>query len=201
MGTRYRVTVERIDDAPENGEYSTRDTLLFEVTHQDPARLARFAPEEVLAALMEAAGVELNLPIVGMTPMTPAPENTVTVSIEPAGPEPHPSLQATADVHAAIAEGAKRKRRTKEEIAADKAAQELGYRDRFHRAEEEQKQAQHAGVAPEGGPVESVAAGGMPTGAELFGAAWTGPEANVFAAGGAGQPIVTEGAGGFDPFA
>jgi hypothetical protein len=47
MGTRYRVTVERLDE--------TTDTILFEATSVAAERLIGFAPDEVLAALVAEA--------------------------------------------------------------------------------------------------------------------------------------------------
>lgn len=57
MGTRYRVTVERIDDV-EDTQYETRETVLFETTSPSLLSLLRYAPTEVDAALRDAAGLE-----------------------------------------------------------------------------------------------------------------------------------------------
>lgn len=56
MGTRYRVTVEQIDDV-EGAQYETNETILFETVSPSLLSLLRYAPTEVDAALREAAGI------------------------------------------------------------------------------------------------------------------------------------------------
>jgi pyruvate/2-oxoglutarate dehydrogenase complex dihydrolipoamide acyltransferase (E2) component len=105
MATRYRVVVERVDDVEGSAQYATNETLLFEVTHTNPERLVSFAPDEVRAALMEAfmydgpdeAPVQYH---------EPAPEGTV----ESGDPAPAPAEDKP-----------KRTRRTKAQIAEDRA--------------------------------------------------------------------------------
>lgn len=127
MGTRYRVIVEQVDDV-EGAQYETRETVLFEATLPRALRLASFAPDEVRAALMEAAGED---------ELAAHPQRFLagidrTVEHEPAAPielratvfnAAGDEISAAPQAPAAAEQGEtpKRKRRTKAEIAADKA--------------------------------------------------------------------------------
>lgn len=140
MGTRYVIAVMKVEDT-EEGQYSTRDTTLFEATHADPARLARFAPEEVLAVLAEAAGVEIAVPAVGLLPRPAWWRDGDTVSMDSGymaqAPEMTPEEKSAAEIPAPTEDKPKRSRRTKAQIEADKAAQAAGFRDAAHRAAEQ----------------------------------------------------------------
>lgn len=172
MGTRYVIAVMKVEDT-EEGQYSTRDTTLFEATHADPARLARFAPEEVLAVLAEAAGVEIAVPAVGLLPR----------------PEMTPEEESAAEIPAPAEDKPKRSRRTKAQIEADKAAQAAGFRDAAHRATEQRLDGEPEPALPAqvGESIEQHAAA-----ADVFGQSATGAapgEAFAGAVGGFAQPV------------
>lgn len=176
MGTRYVVTVVRVEDV-EVGEsrYGTRDTTLFEATHQDPTRLARFAPEEVLAVLAEAGGVELTIPAMG-----PMPDEPVAATVQPTPG----AVRFHSNATMAEAETPKRSRRTKAQKAADDEAQALGYRDAAHRAEMTELGVagaqEHSGPGtPAGQEDASVVAGPWPT-PQAQGKADPVPDAGIF---------------------
>jgi hypothetical protein len=176
MSTRYRVSIERIEDTPD-GQYSTQETTLFEATHQDPTRLARFAPVEILEALVIAGGGQIDTSILESAgrvakwaeggsfsvPMTGSSglslELPKVAEEPPVTPEPEPATEGET-------EKPKRARRTKAQIAADKAAEELGYRDAAHRAEveasapETAEAVRQASAMPEGPGKESAPGAG-----------------------------------------
>lgn len=109
MSTRYRVTVEQIEDV-DGAQYETREIVLFEATSPSMDRLAAFAPVEVLAALGGVAG-SLRVEV--------AP----TAEEESAEPSPaEANREAMLRDEAAEAAKPKRVRRTKAQIAADEAA-------------------------------------------------------------------------------
>jgi hypothetical protein len=152
---RYRVTVLR--------EGTTEDETLFEIAGGAVlvGRLVPAALLDVLSADPEAQG---------------EPERSladrVFDSVVSAG------AAAEAQANGDAAEGPKRTRRTKAQIAADKEAQGLGFRDAAHRAEVESQQQAPAvtatttfeGAAPVP-PAGEVVAGSVP------GAIVTGPPA------------------------
>lgn len=119
MGTRYRVTVERIDDV-EGAQYETRETVLFEATLPRALRLASFAPDEIRAALMEEAGLdEWDVVPQRVMPGVDAAPPGVTATVFNAAGEVIDAVKAAED-------RPKRKRRTKAEVEADKAREEAG---------------------------------------------------------------------------
>jgi len=162
MGTRYIVSVVRVEDiGGSENRYDTRDTTLFEATHTDPMRLARFAPAEVLEALgagdataYDSAAVQHMASAVGADPSA---ENQAALGAM------MPSAVAV------TSEAPKRKRRTRQELADDDAAMALGYRDRFDRAEKEAAGTAVTVDAPSdaaalfGAPVDATDAAIVPT--------------------------------------
>lgn len=123
MGTRYRVIVEQVDDV-EGAQYETRETVLFETVSPNLVSLLRFAPAEVDAALRTALDdaepwdldrAAATVPVVPVGELRAAVFNAAGDEISaapqaPVGAEPVDEPAPT-----------KRKRRTKSEIAADKA--------------------------------------------------------------------------------
>lgn len=181
MTTEYRVTVEKIE-RDEDGD--PRGSVVLELLAPG-AMLARFAPGAVAEVLgAERAAVTVVMPQdvpEGDEPDTPAvnPERHYRPAAEP----------AAGDVPAA--EPTKRKRRTKAEIAADKEAQALGFRDAAHRAE-----AAAVATAPGDGPtgdgdadLAALAAAGATTGGVAPAAAPTVAEGSYMAPDG---PVVAE---------
>lgn len=162
MGTIYRVTVLR--------EGTTEDETLFELAGS-ASLLARLAP----GALLEAMDEDGDARAVQQYDEGRAASiaNRVFDSAVSAG------AAAEAQANGDAAEGPKRTRRTKAQIAADKEAQGLGFRDAAHRAEVESQQQAPAGVTAtttfEGAapvpPAGEVVAGSVP------GAIVTGPPA------------------------
>lgn len=155
MGTRYVIAVMKVEDVEgSENRYDTRDVTLFEATHTDPARLARFASEEVLAVLAEAAGVEIDVPAVRLPPKPAWWRDGGAVWMNSGymaqAPEMSAEERAAAEVpEPAAGDGtpkAKRRRRTNAQIEADKVAQAAGFRDASHQAE--------ATVAAQGGEPE-----------------------------------------------
>jgi hypothetical protein len=128
MGMIYRVTVtaERTD-----GDYDTE--TLFELAG-GAALIGRLAP----SAVIEAVAQRTEDVRVDGAPLA----DRVMDAAATAGAPVHP--------FAAANEPVKRPRRTKVQIAADKAAQEAGFRDAAHQAEAAQVVA--AGVAAAPGP-------------------------------------------------
>jgi hypothetical protein len=182
MGTRYVVSVMKIEDVEgSENRYDTRDTTLFEATHVDAARLARFAPVEVLETLATEGGVELAVDAVVQAPgpaETPKRETPAELVERVFAPGPEGALpQAVIDATVAAVEAPKRKRRTKAEIAADSAAQAAGFRDAAHQAEAERESHPSAGADP----------------TAVFG--WPAPTPSV-----APEPVAAAPAERFDPF-
>lgn len=115
MRTVYRVTVAatKYDD---EGNFVADETL-FEATHHRPEALLRFAPTEVDDALRVVAGVE-----VATVPPPAAPIPAATWDAVATDPEPQAVDAAVPQQNATDPDApAKRKRRTKAEIEADKA--------------------------------------------------------------------------------
>jgi hypothetical protein len=141
MAEIYRVAVQRVvRTLNENGAETDRDYVSV-IEFEAPAdALLRFAAAEVAAAL-GAPGVAVTVyPEPQQVPAGEANEVRETLV-----PTPHPSIAATAEVHARVAEreadaapaaeAPKRTRRTKAQKAADDAAQAEGYRDAAHKSE------------------------------------------------------------------
>lgn len=126
MGTRYVVSVIRVeDDEGSDNRYITRDTVLFEATHTDPVRLARFAPGEVLEAL--AAGIAVGgAPERAPVPIgdEPDPAALVAPRAPNVGEQAGAAMTAATEAMREALAPKPRKRRTKAEMDAARAATE-----------------------------------------------------------------------------
>jgi hypothetical protein len=154
--TRVTVVEEWTDPATGETHYDTT----FEAASKDSAQLARFVPAEVAAALgAPGAAVTIYPPRQDEADEAAAPEEDERSGGYQGDPVPA-EVQSIPDARP------KRARRTKAEKAADDAAQELGYRDRFHRAEAEQAAAAGStGEGPTGnGDADLAAAAGPQAG-------------------------------------
>lgn len=116
MRTVYRVTVAAVNYDDEGNFVG--DETLFEATHHRAGALLRFAPTEVDDALRVIAGDPARSEPL---PAMPVPAATWDRAAEPQAVD-EPAVEAQTDAPAA---GTKRKRRTKAEIEADKAAEAL----------------------------------------------------------------------------
>jgi hypothetical protein len=110
MRTVYRVTVAAVNYDDEGNFVS--DETLFEATHHRPGALLRFAPTEVDDALRVVAGD-------GVAPAVDAAP--VSVPEWDRASEPQPVDAAAPQTETSVT---KRKRRTKAEIEAERAAAE-----------------------------------------------------------------------------
>ena len=163
---RYRVIVLR--------EGTAEDETLFEIAGS-ASLVGRVVPSALVDALdgdvQERAGVPASGRELADRVFDAATAAGVAAEQQAAGPAGETAEQAT-----------KRKRRTKAEIAADKEAVALGFRDAAHRAEVERAQAPHPGgpdpaAVPAEVPSDYVPPAGAVVAGTLPGAIVTEPAA------------------------
>jgi hypothetical protein len=122
MGTIYRVTVVA-ETTDTGGGYEGSDTL-FELAGGADI-VGRLAPAAVVDALLQANDTD------AVRQTLPLAERVMDSAAAAGAP-----IVASADTP----EQAKRKRRTRQQIADDNTAQNLGFRDHAHRMEVESQQ-------------------------------------------------------------
>jgi hypothetical protein len=158
MGKIYRVLV--IEQGPDTRWESGRpsDRVLFEAAGPDAGRLLAYAPGEVEAALMAAGYAAMSQKVVGPDDVNAIAEASLDVILSTAPGRVEPAV-GVAEVASAAgneqpvdepAAPKPRKRRTKAEIEADRAAEALAAQQR-------------ASAAPvEGGPAPQAPAAAAP---------------------------------------